>query len=65
MSCNPDSSVIEEDGWRGTLLPVRGKDRNECLLRDLDLADLLHLRLALLLLVEELLLGRMSDRNIG
>ncbi len=41
-----------------SLLPVRRKDRNEGLLRYLDLADLFHFRLALLLLFEELLLAR-------
>src|SRR5271157_1156006 len=42
-------------GTPRSLLPVRRNDRNEGLLRNLHLADLLHPRLALLLLFEELL----------
>src|SRR5688572_30809604 len=41
--------------WRG-LLAVGLQDGQEGLLRDLDLAELLHALLALLLLLEELLL---------
>jgi len=43
MTCNPDSS-----------LPVGCKDGNEGFLRYVNLAELLHFRLALLPLIEEL-----------
>src|ERR1700690_3728665 len=54
----PSTFVIRHSCLPCSRLPIRRQHRNERLLRDLHLADLLHLRLALLLLLEELLLPR-------